>query len=103
MNKPGLISAIDALTTATTSALSARLSLSSSPFIDFATTARPSSLSITPRKRVVCACWGGGCCASAAVSAALAAAAPISAAAIVNRVGLISGLKRDQKRQRHTP
>jgi len=99
MNKPGLMSAIDTLITATTSALSASLSVSSSPLLDFASTARPSSFSIVPRNRIVCGCEDTTCCASAAV----AAAAPSSAAAIAIRVGLISTLNKDCSCQRHTP
>jgi len=99
MNKPGLMSAMDALTTAATSTLSARLSLSCSPLLDFASTARPSSFSIVPRNRIVCGCGDLACCASAAFTAA----APSSAAANALCVGLISTLNKDRSRQRHTP
>jgi hypothetical protein len=66
---PGLMSATEALTTAATSALSASLSVSSSPLLDFASTARPSSFSIVPRNRIVCGCGDAACCASAALAA----------------------------------
>src|SRR6516225_5441461 len=99
MNNPGLMSVMDALTTAATSTLSASLSVNSSPLLDLASTARPSSFSIVPRKRIVCGCGDAACCASAA----LAAAAPSSAAAIAIRVDFISTLNEDRSRQRHTP
>src|SRR5215471_2915121 len=89
MYDPGLMSAIVALTTATTNTLSASLSVNASPMLDFANTARPSSFSIVPRNRIVCGCGDAACCASAAH----VAAAPSSAAAIVIRVGLISAIE----------
>src|ERR1700722_254524 len=70
MKSPSLMSASDAFTTATTSILSARLSVSASPLSDFAVTLLPSTFSITPRRRTVC-----GACASAAVAARAATTA----------------------------
>src|ERR1700683_3839084 len=54
MKSPGLMSVSEAFSTSTTSILSARLSLSSSPLSDFADTVWPSTFSMTPRRRTVC-------------------------------------------------
>src|ERR1700722_2947443 len=67
MKSPGLMSASEAFSTSTTSILSARLSLSSSPLSDFANTVWPSTFSMTPRRRTVCgACAMAGAAARAA-------------------------------------
>src|SRR5579863_7855448 len=76
MKSPGLMSAKDALTTATTMTLSASSSLSSAPLSDFAMTVWPSMFSIVPRSRTVCGCW------------ASAADAPINAAQIAVGVSM---------------
>src|SRR5579864_4094093 len=78
MKSPLLMSAIEAFTTATTSILSARLSVSASPLSDFAVTLLPSTFSMTPRRRTVC-----GACASTAVAASAATRASAARIAAV--------------------
>src|SRR5580700_131044 len=95
MKSPSLISAIDAFTTATTSILSARLSVSASPLSDFAVTLLPSTFSITPRKRTVC-----GACASAAVAASAATTASAARIAAILMSGLQVGRSHRRRGQR---
>ena len=52
---PSLMSAIEAFTTATISALSVRASLSPAPSVDFRVSTLPSTFSMVPRTRRVCA------------------------------------------------
>src|SRR6267154_1050792 len=52
---PSLMSAIEALTTATIIALSVSVSLSSAPSLDFKVRTLPSTFSMSPRTRRVCA------------------------------------------------
>src|SRR5262249_10542822 len=82
MYNPGLMSAIDALTTAATSALSARRSVSSSPLPDRQYGATVELLDRAPQP-IVGGCGDAPCCAKAA----LAATAPSIAAAIAVRIG----------------
>src|ERR1700734_1721781 len=85
MKSPSLMSASDAFTTATTSILSARLSVSASPLSDFALTVLPSTFSMTPRRRTVC-----GACASAAVAASAATRASAARIALVFMIASVS-------------
>src|SRR5580692_6800863 len=93
MKAPSLMSAIDAFTTATTSILSARLSVTASPLSDFAVTVLPSTFSITPRRRTVC-----GACATAAVAASAATRASAARIAAI----LMSGLQVGRSHRRRS-
>src|SRR5712671_5149181 len=80
---PSLMSAIEAFTTATIIAFSVSVSLSSAPSLDFKVSTLPSTLSIVPRTRTVCA----------------VAAAHDAAAHSIRQDGPIRGGEKGQKAQ----
>src|SRR5262249_13909191 len=56
MNEPGVMSDIDAFSTPTTAALPVSVMCTSPPVRDLTDSTLPSSLSMVPRTRVLCAC-----------------------------------------------